>query len=221
MKPYSKDDLPFNGLLSLNLTSEECDNKNCSCNHRQPKNSSLNLVHACSKVKRPVVLQEPKLKLHHAQKDHRVVLRAAHFRLSSPSVWPASKSKLRRTSLPSDRQLFNGCKDQLDFKTVASRGKKRQSLPSESRKYEGQKFEHIRSPAGEEKQNGLNLQCLQQVLPNEDSCRLHPDQCARPCSCAEQAQRVDDFTVDELACYFEDFVYIPKKMSAMAEMMYT
>lgn len=31
----------------------------------------------------------------------------------------------------------------------------------------------------------------------------------------------DDITVDELAGYFENFVYIPKKMSHMAEMMYT
>lgn len=31
----------------------------------------------------------------------------------------------------------------------------------------------------------------------------------------------DDITVDELAGYFENFVHIPKKMSHMAEMMYT
>ncbi|KAF8777817.1 oxidative stress-responsive serine-rich protein 1-like [Argiope bruennichi] len=31
----------------------------------------------------------------------------------------------------------------------------------------------------------------------------------------------DDITVDELAGYFDNFVYIPKKMSHMAEMMYT
>lgn len=29
-----------------------------------------------------------------------------------------------------------------------------------------------------------------------------------------------DITIDELACYFETFVHIPKKMSSMAEMMY-
>lgn len=31
----------------------------------------------------------------------------------------------------------------------------------------------------------------------------------------------DDVTVDELAGYFDNFVHIPKKMSHMAEMMYT
>lgn len=30
----------------------------------------------------------------------------------------------------------------------------------------------------------------------------------------------DDVTIDELACYFDTFVHIPKKMSTMAEMMY-
>lgn len=57
--------------------------------------------------------------------------------------------------------------------------------------------------------------------PSLDShCPLHPGKCPRPCSCSQQA-RLDDLTVDELACYLEDFVYIPKKMSSMAEMMYT
>ena len=43
----------------------------------------------------------------------------------------------------------------------------------------------------------------------------------RQVTCSQEALRLDDFTVDELAGYFEDFVYIPKKMSSMAEMMYT
>lgn len=45
-------------------------------------------------------------------------------------------------------------------------------------------------------------------------------------SCSKQARISQDFcfddtTVDELAGYFENMVYIPKKMSQMAEMMYT
>lgn len=39
-------------------------------------------------------------------------------------------------------------------------------------------------------------------------------------SCSQQA-RLDDVTMDELAGYFEHYVYIPRKMSSMAEMMYT
>ncbi len=60
------------------------------------------------------------------------------------------------------------------------------------------------------------------LLPSPDppACPLHPGKCTRPCTCSEQA-RVDDLSVEELAGYFDDFVYIPKKMSTMAEMMYT
>ncbi|KAH7975462.1 uncharacterized protein LOC119372516 [Rhipicephalus sanguineus] len=39
-------------------------------------------------------------------------------------------------------------------------------------------------------------------------------------TCSQQA-RMDDTTVDELAGYFDNLVYIPRKMSVMAEMMYT
>jgi hypothetical protein len=42
----------------------------------------------------------------------------------------------------------------------------------------------------------------------------------QPCTCSQQASRLDDWSVDELASYLDDFCYIPKKMSAMAEMMY-
>ena len=44
-------------------------------------------------------------------------------------------------------------------------------------------------------------------------------------SCSHQARsnttQPCDVTIDELASYFETFVHIPKKMSSMAEMMYT
>jgi hypothetical protein len=40
-------------------------------------------------------------------------------------------------------------------------------------------------------------------------------------SCSQQSEQVDDVTIDELASYLDLFVYIPKKMSSQAEMMYT
>ncbi|KAG7169346.1 Oxidative stress-responsive serine-rich protein 1-like [Homarus americanus] len=42
-------------------------------------------------------------------------------------------------------------------------------------------------------------------------------------SCSQQARSLDyeDVTMDELAAYLDNFLYLPKKMSHMAEMMYT
>jgi len=40
------------------------------------------------------------------------------------------------------------------------------------------------------------------------------------CTCGQQASRLDDCTFDELAAYLDNFCYIPKNMSPMAEMMY-
>ncbi|XP_070556178.1 oxidative stress-responsive serine-rich protein 1-like [Ptychodera flava] len=40
-------------------------------------------------------------------------------------------------------------------------------------------------------------------------------------SCSQEARFVDDTSMEDLAGYFENLVYIPKKMSPMAEMMYT
>jgi len=67
--------------------------------------------------------------------------------------------------------------------------------------------------------------------PSMTTCPAHRQTVAVPggfpvamatpsCTCSQQASRLDDWSVDELAGYLDDFCYIPKKMSAMAEMMY-
>jgi hypothetical protein len=49
---------------------------------------------------------------------------------------------------------------------------------------------------------------------------LSPQRPSLERTCSQQA-RLDDVTIDELAGYFENYVHIPRKMSTMAERMYT
>jgi len=68
------------------------------------------------------------------------------------------------------------------------------------------------SSSGNVAPSSPNLNCSQQAALMESGGRSWTQESSDP---------VDDVTIDELASYLDVFVYIPKKMSPMAEMMYT
>ena len=196
-----------------------------------------------------LVLREARLKLHHKHKDHRSVIRAARLQLANGSkkdIWATSRPSLcsfsnslclKAGSLSGMNRLFGSVdttdRKPEDFKSLH---------PTDCTK----KCDEISQFAGtyrtsdgssSQRDNIFNLADLKVTLEPEptvpdtetvdrdlasskDQCPLHPGKCSMPCSCSHQA-RIDDWTAEELACYFEEYVYIPKKMSMMAEMMYT
>jgi hypothetical protein len=151
-------------------------------------------------------------------------------------------AKEKRLDVPANGTLFGAEHyERADFRSFSQLGSGQYpeagATPVESseafRTTQPPSFDPRTSSFGESPARELDLRDLQSVL--EDSIEAVPDRAAscpvhlqppsssgrvHPCTCAQQAAKFDDWTGDELAGYFDDFCYIPKKMSAMAEMMY-
>ena len=274
-QPYQKDNLPFTdgnipSMDTLSFATEVCKNQTCTCN--QQKDSSpekqkeekfpLNFAHASKyQSQNKKIVQEPRLKIHHKEKDRRVVIRAARLKL-------AKQFKQTKQAFSSDvapksgginkESVFGSHSDKCsNFASLSTT--KSESRSNTKSEFRGGSFgcyrqETSQAPTSMQKQTSaagstltdqrLDMTALETSLPSSSikvtgdksksrgekrrppvsqSCPVHPGRCSLPCSCSQQAlmDPVGDWTVDELACYFDEFVHIPKKMSLMAEMMYT
>lgn len=245
--PYPTQSLP--PLMKLTLADEQ--NQDNSENSKTQKSASLcpnnlNYVHVCrnSKYVQRKIVQEPRLKLHSRQKDQKVLIWAAKLKLHKKYSHKKPICEIKSSFVP-DNKVFgdkNASGKTSDFKTLSANvnilsGTSDTSDDSKDvkKQYSGKNFDrrkedeknHVKPETANNRSSPSALSLLSAVenpstgaSTTGPSCPLHPVRSTLPCSCSQQA-RMDDLSVDELAGYFEDFVYIPKKMSSMAEMMYT
>jgi len=184
------------------------------------------------------VIRAARLKIHRHATTGAWVTQPAPALNQPTSTSITSNNQLAPTPLSSDNQLFKNTATK-DLPTFGSLAAAASSKPPESEEgaagkdadLSGASFQSLRgataamSPATLPVADTLNLDGLSHSLTQVSAtgtCTLHSHSrglCS--CSCALQARLTPyDLTVDELACYLEDFVYIPRKMSSMAEMMY-
>ncbi|KAK3090554.1 hypothetical protein FSP39_012639 [Pinctada imbricata] len=236
MEPYPQD--VIFSMQNINLHREECSSDQCLCRHRTTKKgkwNKYNYANAASTSGSPkCLIREARLKLHHSEKDRKHIIRAARLKLvkkerkSDPGVLIGTEPKFSPgatclTSHVSEQQQIFGqdsCKDFENFSSCAASSLSQESTDQDDaknssviHKYDLGKRIHKRSKT--HPQGGTNY--FDNSVLNDDTQQNVDTVLERSCS---QEARLDDMTVTELAGYFEDFLYIPKKMSSMAEMMY-
>uniref|UniRef100_A0A3Q3R8X2 Oxidative stress-responsive serine-rich protein 1 n=1 Tax=Monopterus albus TaxID=43700 RepID=A0A3Q3R8X2_MONAL len=144
---------------------------------------------------------------------------AGHERLDGAVVSSASAQKIPSvitavaTSPRQDGGSSENVQNSSDFQEESRSGAESQcqchSHPQAWHGVEVYSFTGLRSVISE---------CERSLLSHADA----PRTLSSPRSCSEQARAyVDDITIEDLSGYLEYYLYIPKKMSHMAEMMYT
>ncbi|CAH1773465.1 unnamed protein product [Owenia fusiformis] len=224
------DPYPLSRIDKLTLTEEKCSNKSCHCNKTIiTSGASPELNYAklckCEPSAKTSIIREARLKITR-EKDRSNVIRSARLKyhkakqsklapFSSKLAMSRQKSKSPTDSICPRSSVFGASFNPTDFSSVAT-----DNLASKDH------FNKTKSCDLNEASNKPTL-----VFPNAvNTSGNTPSEIGQSPgnsptgthtrSCSQEA-RLDEMSVDELAYYFEDFVYIPKSMSSMAEMMYT
>lgn len=247
MEPYPRE--VIFSLQSMTLTQEECNTKHCRCsaNHGDlEKQNKYNYANVSGSPRR--LIREARLKLHHSEKDRKHIIRSARLKLSKKDR-KSDPIGLNVEKLPhsdsnlSDSSVFGSCSKKVlcDFSSMCISKKSavnfgdnkcplatfdvdHQQNVSGSRKHSRQADSKGNSPGSscspkaKTARHSKTMSAPGRVVDSTAGKGSQDQVLERSCS---QEARLDDMSVNELAGYFEDFVYIPKKMSSMAEMMYT
>lgn len=104
-----------------------------------------------------------------------------------------------------------------NFTSLSLQDKKINSSSSSSELYSTESFKTINGSVGKRKRERCHS-CAERVETNVASDTVAE---AGSMSCGQQARMLCDVTVEDLAGYLDDTAFFPKRMSHMAEMMYT
>lgn len=234
MEPYPQGIL--SSMQKMTFHKEECKRISCDCHknrERCEKRNKLNFANASGSPRK--IIREARLKLHHSEKDRKNVIRAAKLKLLKQD----RKLEPRVINNPVFTPQFvkqDGSYYVDDSSTVFGADSKSPSaeFSSVTRSSQDGNKEHEASSSSSTSSRckfhftGLrNSSSSSTGSKRQHSCKSGKPKAAEDSSsdqvlersCSQEA-RLDDLSVNELACYFDDYVYIPKKMSTMAEMMY-
>ena len=222
MEPYPQDFL--SAMEKMTFHSEVCQKKSCNCGELRVKSKKkLNL--ASSSAQHRPLIREARLKFHHSEKDCKQVIRAAKLKIFKHGQKQVTKGKVSTCNLKAGPRspvsssldtlpVFGGSsseEDCSDFAGVAANSK-----PKKDEIKNAFYFKGYRSHSGVRPK----VKRLSESKDGASGLATSLSGTDLEMSCSQEA-RLDDTSVDDLAGYFDDFVHIPKKMSSMAEMMYT
>lgn len=223
-------------LQKLKLLCQECrKTESCKCSkiHLKKKISSsmldkFNLARSSSSPRG--VIKEARFRPHPSDSTEKSVLRASRLKFLSQLNAAKRAKHMASKSTPvkfDEANIFGQYSESYsNFSSLAQKASdnfhkmpplgvgNNPNAPQFLVYQNNSSYDMLTNGLGVNRQPSLDLRLSASVGSNSNMVPFTIDQ-----TCSLQA-RLDDMSVNELACYFEEYVHIPKKMSEMAEMMY-